>query len=65
MGTKQKNEDSRYIQQKYAQFADSEKERRRTIETERRLSTQDDIMWDNNEGISQLEGRIATKSFQG
>jgi hypothetical protein len=65
MGTKKKNEDSRYIQQKYAQFADSEKERRRTIETERRLSAQDDIMWDNNEGISQLEGRIATDNFQG
>jgi hypothetical protein len=65
MATKQKSEDSRYIQQKYAQFADSEKERRRTIETERRLSAQDDIMWDNNEGISQLEGRIATDNFQG
>jgi hypothetical protein len=56
MGTKKKNEDSRYIQQKYAQFADSEKERRRTIETERRLSAQDDIMWDNNEESASLRG---------
>jgi hypothetical protein len=51
--------------QKYAQFADTEKERRRTIETERKLSVQDEDMWEHNDGISQLEGRIATDNFQG
>jgi hypothetical protein len=54
-----------YIERKYTQFADTEKERRRAIETERKLSAQDDAMWDNNDGISQLEGRIATDNFQG
>jgi hypothetical protein len=54
-----------YAEKKYTQFADTEKERRRAIETERKLSAQDEIMWDHNDGISQLEGRIATDSFQG
>jgi hypothetical protein len=54
-----------YVEKKYTQFADTEKERRRAIETERKLSAQDEIMWDHNDGISQLEGRIATDSFQG
>jgi hypothetical protein len=54
-----------YVEKKYTQFADTEKERRRAIETERKLSAQDEIMWDHNDGISQLEGRIATDNFQG
>lgn len=41
------------------------KEKKRAIETQRKLSKQDDAMWDKNEGISQLEGRIETNNFQG
>lgn len=40
-------------------------ERKRMIETERKLAVQDAAMWEKNEGISQLEGRIATQHFQG
>ena len=29
------------------------------------ISHQDDKLWDRDIGISQLEGRIVTKSFQG
>lgn len=29
------------------------------------ISHQDDKLWDKDIGISQLEGRIVTKSFQG
>lgn len=29
------------------------------------ISHQDDKLWDDDIGISQLEGRIVTKSFQG
>jgi hypothetical protein len=55
----------RYIAEKYTQFADTEKERRRAIATEQKLSVQDEILWENNDGISQLEGRIETDNFQG
>lgn len=43
----------------------TEEEKARMIETERKISVQDAVMREQNEGISQLEGRIATKNFQG
>lgn len=42
-----------------------EEEKEKVIETQRKLSVQDKAMWERDEGISQLEGRIATNSFQG
>jgi len=45
-------------------YAMSEEEQKKCI-TENLISHQDDEMWDRNDGISQLEGRIATKTFQG
>lgn len=45
-------------------YAMSEEEQHRCI-TENIISHQDDKMWDRNDGISQLEHRISTHSFQG
>lgn len=45
-------------------YAMSEEEQKKCI-TENLLSHQDEEMWARNDGISQLEGRIATDSFQG
>lgn len=40
------------------------KEKERKIQTEQTLSTQDDLMWMKDEGLSQLEGRIRTENWQ-
>jgi len=45
-------------------YAMSEEQKKRCI-TENILSRQDEEMWEKNEGISQLEHRINTESFQG
>ncbi len=44
-------------------YAMSEEEQHKCI-MQNLLSHQDDEMWERDEGISQLEGRIATNSFQ-
>lgn len=41
------------------------KEKERKIKTQQALSTQDDQMWINDDGLSQLEGRIRTENWQG
>lgn len=46
-------------------FYNMSQEEKRTVITENLLSHQDDRLWDNDAGISQLIDRIATKSFQG
>lgn len=48
----------------YKNILDDE-EKQRMIETQRKLSVQDQVIKDQNESISQLEGRIATNNFQG
>ena len=45
-------------------YAMSDERRKRCI-TENILNKQDNEMWEKNEGISQLEHRINTESFQG
>lgn len=41
------------------------REKQHKIVEQSMLQHQDDEMWEKNEGISQLEGRMATHSFQG
>ena len=48
-----------------AEYYAMPEERRKHCITEKILSRQDEEMWDKNEGISQLEHRINTESFQG
>ena len=43
----------------------SQKEHERRLRTERALQIQDSDMWEHDEGISQLEGRIETENWQG
>lgn len=62
---KQQTEQEYRFKQESALDHTTKEERKRIIETERKLAVQDAVMWEKNEGISQLEGRIATKSFQG
>lgn len=60
----QKEQEYRFKQESALDHTTKE-ERKRIIETERKLAVQDAVMWEKNEGISQLEGRIATQHFQG
>ena len=64
-----REEENRYLnslndEQKQKFYAMSEEKRKRCI-TENILGRQDEEMWEKNEGISQLEHRINTESFQG
>ncbi len=40
-------------------------EHERQLKTQKALAAQDNLMWAENAGISQLEGRIATHNWQG
>ncbi len=52
-------------QEERQEFYAMSKERKKKCVTENILSQQDEQMWEKNEGISQLEHRIHTDSFQG
>lgn len=43
----------------------SKNDDKQNLKTEKALQRQDSLMWEQNAGISQLEGRIATHNWQG
>lgn len=55
---------SKLDNEKKDKFLSLDKEKRHKIIEEYALGHQDDEMWRNDEGISRLEGRIDTNSFQ-